>query len=98
VLDDTRIEAPTFEYALPGVKVSHGSINIEKNGLYDFLGFAWIADDSKRDIKNKPMVAIEQDGEGLGTALGYPPISSSSDSVERSSYTRGGTERLAKSV
>ncbi len=47
------------------VKIRHCPINVEKNRLNDFLSFAWIADDSKRHLENKMLIAVKESGEGV---------------------------------
>ena len=54
------LQDPHFEYALARVKIRHCPINVQKNSLDNFLGFAWIADDSERHVENEMVIAVKK--------------------------------------
>src|SRR6266481_9197666 len=59
------LKDPHFEYALARVKIRQCPINVQKNRLNNFLGFAWIADDSQRHIENEMVIAVKESREGI---------------------------------
>src|SRR6266567_914148 len=59
------LQDPHFEYALARVKIRHSPINVQENRLDNFLGFAWIADDSKRHVENEMVIAVKESREGV---------------------------------
>jgi hypothetical protein len=65
------LKYPHFQYALARVKVSHRSINIEKDGLHNLLSFTGITYDSEGNVEDESVVAIEQDGKSFRAALAY---------------------------
>ena len=65
------LQDPHFEYALARVKIRHSPINVEKNGLNNLLGFAWIADDSERHVENEMVVSIKENSDSVLAASGH---------------------------
>src|SRR5258707_9176726 len=59
------LQDPHFEYALARVKIRHRPINVQKNRLNNLLGFAWIADDSERNVENEMLIAVKESREGV---------------------------------
>ena len=63
------LQDPHSWYALAGVEIRHGTVDVQKNRLDYFFGLTGITDNSECHIKYQPMITIEENREGILAAF-----------------------------
>jgi hypothetical protein len=60
---------PHLSIAFAGVELCHCAIKVQENGLRNVLRLTRVPDDFQRDAEDQPLVAVEEDSEGISLSF-----------------------------